>query len=200
VISISAKRPAFGRHGALVAALFGLAMATVSEGARADAASWFSLAGGAGVYSEGDTRRYPGALQLELGMGSTPASPIVIGGVAKTFSYFGHGTDLALTLRMATGGYARGWFGVALDAGAYQRWWGTDSTGFMGAFVVGGPLGLQLSAMTEQGTNDVRVYAATFGIDFLRLTVYRNASGGYWPNPIRAPIEAMGSQGDQARR
>jgi hypothetical protein len=200
VISFSAKGLALRRQGALVAALFGLAAATLSEPARADAASWFSLAGGAGVYSEGDTRHYPGALQIELGIGSTPASPIVVGAVAKTFSYFGYGTDVAFTLRTATGGFARGWFGVALDAGAYQRWWGTDSSGFLGALVVGGPLGLQVSAMTEQGTNDVRVYAATFGIDLLRLTVYRNSSGGYWPNPIRAPIEPTGSQTDQARR
>jgi hypothetical protein len=124
------------------------------------------------------------------GMGTSPANAVVIGGVAKTFSYFGYGTDIAFTLRAATGGFARGGFGFALDAGAYQRWWGTDSSGFLGALVIGGPLGLQMTAMTEQGTNEVQVYAVTLGIDFLRLTVYRDSSGGYWPNPMRAPIEA----------
>jgi len=144
-----------------------------------------------GALSEGGGRQYyPGALQLELGIGSSPASAVVVGGVVKTLSYFGNGTDLAFTLRAASGGFVRGGFGFALDAGAYQRWWGEDSSGFLGALVLGGPFGLQLTGMTEQGTNDVRAYAATFGIDFLRLTVYRNSSGGYWPNPMLAPVQA----------
>lgn len=174
----------------LPAALFGLATASFSFSAHADAASWFSLAGGLGNFSEGGTRQYPGALQLELGLGSSPARAVVVGGVVKTLSYFGNGTDLAFTLRAASGGFARGGFGFAIDAGGYERWWGENSAGFLGALVLGGPLGLQLTGMTEQGTNDVRAYAAVFGIDFLRLTVYRNASGGYWPNPILAPVQA----------
>jgi hypothetical protein len=171
-------------------ALLVLATASFSTSAHADAASWFSVAGGLGAFSEGGQRQYPGALQLELGLGSSPASAVVVGGVAKTLSYFGNGTDVAFTFRFASGGFARGGFGFAIDAGAYQRWWGEDSSGVLGALVLGGPFGLQLTAMTEQGTNDVRAYAATFGIDFLRLTVYRNAPGGYWPNPILAPVEA----------
>jgi hypothetical protein len=187
---IFAKRERLRGSRRLSAALFGLAAASFSLSARADASSWFSIAGGAGAWTEGGTRQFPGALQLELGMGSSPARAVVVGGVAKSLSYFGKGTDLAFTLRGASGGFARGGFGFAIDAGAYQRWWGEDSSGFFGALVLGGPLGLQLTAMTEQGTNDVRAYAATLGIDFLRLTVYRNATGGYWPNPLLAPIEA----------
>jgi hypothetical protein len=173
-----------------LAALFVMGALSLSSSARADASSWFSVAGGLGSFTEAGQRQYPGALQLELGMGSSPASPVVVGGVAKTLSYFGNGTDLAFTLRLASGGFARGGFGFAIDAGGYQRWWGEDSSGFLGALVLGGPLGLQLTAMTEQGTSDVQAYAAVIGIDFLRLTVYRNASGGYWPNPMLAPVEA----------
>jgi hypothetical protein len=44
--------------------------------------------------------------------------------------------------------------------------------------------------MTEQGTNDRQAYAGTFGIDFLRLTVYRGTTGGYWPNPMIDPVQA----------
>jgi hypothetical protein len=167
-----------------------LATASFSSSVRADAASWFSVAGGLGSFSEGGQRLFPGALQFELGMGTSPANAVVVGGVAKTLSYFGNGTDVAFTLRFASGGFARGGFGFAIDTGAYQRWWGEDSTGFLGALVLGGPLGLQLTALTEQGTSDVQAYAATFGIDLLRLTVYRDSAGGYWPNPLRAPIEA----------
>jgi hypothetical protein len=189
VISISAKRLVFLRHRALLGACCGMATASFSQLAHADAASWFSVAGGLGSFSEGATRYYPGALQLELGIGTSPANAVIVGGVAKTLSYFGNGTDFAFTLRTASGGFARGGFGLALDAGAYQRWWGAESSGFLGALVLGGPLGLQLTATTEQGTNDVHAYAATIGIDFLRLTVYRNTSGGYWPNPL-PPLEA----------
>jgi hypothetical protein len=174
----------------LPAAFFGLAIASFSSSARADASSWFSVAGGVGAFSEGGQRQLPGALQLELGLGSSPASAVVVGGVVKSLSYFGNGTDLAFTLRFASGGFARGGFGFAVDAGAYQRWWGEDSSGFLGALVLGAPLGLQLTGTTEQGTSDVQAYAVTLGIDFLRLTVYRNAPGGYWPNPIMAPIQA----------
>jgi hypothetical protein len=165
-------------------------IATLSS-TRADAASWFSLSGGLSAFSDGGARQYPGALQLELGMGSSPAHAVVVGGLVKSLSYFGDGTDLAFTLRGASGGFARGGFGFAIDAGAYQRWWGEDSYGFLGAIVLGGPFGLQLTGLTEQGTSDVRSYVAMFGIDFLRLTVYRNASGGYWPNPMLAPVQAL---------
>jgi hypothetical protein len=190
VISSAAKRQRWLKSRWLSAALLGLGTASFAPSAHADAASWFSVAGGLGAFSEGGTRRYPGALQLELGLGSSPANAIVLGGVAKTLSYFGNGTDLAFTLRGASGGFARGGFGFAIDAGAYQRWWGEDSSGFLGALVLGAPFGFQLTAMTEIGTNDVRAYAATVGIDLLRLTVYRNASGGYWPNPMMSTVEA----------
>jgi hypothetical protein len=185
ILGVGASQPRF-----LGTMLLGLLASSLSRPANADASSWFSLAGGAGALLEGGTRSYPGALQIELGLGSSPASPIVVGGVVKSFSYFGSGTDLALTLRTATGGFARGDFGFALDAGAYQRWWGVNSTGFFGAVVVGLPYGLQLTAMTEQGTNDRQAYAGTFGIDFLRLTVYRGTTGGYWPNPMIDPVQA----------
>jgi hypothetical protein len=171
--------------------LFALAAASFSRSAKADASSWFSLAGGAGAMMEGQSKNYPGAFQLELGLGSSPASPVVVGAVLKTFSFFGSGTDLALTFRGATGGFARGGFGFALDAGGYERFWGTGSAGFFGAVVLGAPFGLQLTAMTEQGTNDTQTYAAVFGIDLLRLTVYRGATGGHFPNPMPAPVQAL---------
>jgi hypothetical protein len=190
VISNRLKHEARRVRSVLPAAVIGLVTTSFSVTAGADTASWFSLAGGLGTFSEGGTRQYPGALQLELGMGSPAANAVVVGAVVKSLSYFGSGTDLAFTLRGASGGFARGGFGFAIDAGGYQRWWGDDSTGFLGALVLGGPFGLQLTGTTEQGTNNVRAYTALFGIDLLRLTVYRGVSGGYWPNPMLAPVEA----------
>src|SRR5438132_1713788 len=91
----------------------------------------------------------PGALQLEMGVGSPPHGAVVVGGLLKTMTFFSKGTDVVFAPRVATGGFVRGGFGLALDAGAYQRWWGPEnSTGFMGSVILGAPFGLQLAATT----------------------------------------------------
>lgn len=163
----------------MLAALF-------SREARADVSSWF-LAGGGVTFLPHDhlaTQR-PGTLHLELGVGSPPHTPVIVGGVFKSLTFFGQGTDLLLVTRVASGGFVRGGFGLAVDAGGYQRWWGvTNSTGFTGALVFGAPFGLELTALTEQGSNQVHTYGATIGVDFLRLTVYRTALNNVWPNPF----------------
>ena len=154
--------------------------------ARADVSSWFFAGGGIGVmpHDQGPTDR-PGTLQLEMGVGSPPHTAIVIGGLLKSMTFFGQGTDLAVVARGATGGFVRGGFGLALDAGAYERWWGPEiTTGFSGSILLGAPLGVQLAMTTEQGRNQEHVYIATLGIDFLRLTVYRAALQDLWPNPF----------------
>jgi len=153
--------------------------------ARADVSSWFYVGAGATSLAQSTFATVqPFTLQTELGMGSPPDKAVILGGLVKAYTYFGQGTDLALTVRGASGGFVRGGLGFAIDAGAYERWWGQGSAGFLGALVLGGPFGLQLTGMTEQGSNDVRTYGVTIGIDFLRLTVYRNTSQNYWPNPI----------------
>ena len=55
--------------------------------------------------------------------------------------------------RFANQGFQKGWFGFAVDLGAYQRFWGIGSTGFSGQAVLGGPFGLQLAALGMVGTN-----------------------------------------------
>jgi hypothetical protein len=155
--------------------------------ARADVSSWFYLGGGiASAQFAGGSTGHPGTLAVEIGVGSPPDKTVIVGGLFKSFSYFGDGTDFAVALRGASGGFVRGGFGWAVDAGAYERLWGENSTGFLGAIVLGVPFGFQLAATTEQGSHDVRVYGATIGLDFLRLTVYRTAAQSYWPNPFPA--------------
>ncbi|HEX9295340.1 MAG TPA: hypothetical protein VF881_05880 [Polyangiaceae bacterium] len=153
--------------------------------ARADVSSWFYVGGGMTALS---AEQRPGTLQAELGMGSTPSAMVIVGGLMKTLTFFGHGSDLALVARMASGGFVRGGFGFALDGGGYQRWWGESSTGLIGALVLGAPFGIQVTGMTERGSNDVRTYGATVGIDFLRLTVYRTTATSYWPNTVVPPL------------
>jgi hypothetical protein len=162
--------------------------------ARADVSSWFYA--GAGATSLAQTQFatvQPFTLQTELGVGSPPDKAVIIGGLVKSFTYFGTGTDFAFTVRGASGGFVRGGFGFAIDAGFYERWWGDGSSGFLGSLALGAPFGLQLAATTEQGSNDVRSYGLTLGVDFLRLTVYRTTSQNYWPNPI-LPAGVVGAR------
>jgi hypothetical protein len=169
----------------LAAFTIALLAAFTPASARADITSWFSLGGGiAALAQPQDPNHYPAVLQGEAGLGSPPRGAVIVGGVAKTLTYFGQGTDLAIALRGATGGFVRGGFGFAIDAGAYHRGWGRGSDGFLGALVLGAPLGFQLTGLVELGSNDVQTYGAVLGIDFLRLTVYRATSGSYWPNPM----------------
>jgi hypothetical protein len=175
-------------------ALATLVAAFYAREASADVTSWFYAGAGLMSLNEVPKTVRPFTLQIETGVGSPPHGPVTVGGVFKTMTFFGQGTDLALVTRVATGGFVRGGFGVAVDAGAYQRWWGPDnSTGFLGSLVVGVPFGLQLSATTEQGSSNVHAYGATLGIDFLRLTVYRTALSSFWPNPF-PPANADGSR------
>jgi hypothetical protein len=162
-------------------------LATVSlvGTARADITSWFAVYGGATSLGEqGAARAAAPLLQLETGAGSSPAGSLVFGGLLKSLTAFGRGTDLALTARVATGGFVRGGWGGALDVGPYRRWWGVQSSGVLGQLVVGAPFGLQLTAFTEQGTHEARAYGAALGIDLLRLTVYRSNAQSSWYNPI----------------
>jgi hypothetical protein len=153
--------------------------------AKADVSSWFQAGGGITWLSEaGTSHENPGTLQIDLGVGSPPNKSMIVGGILRSLTFFGRGTDLAFAARGATGGFVRGDWGVALDAGMYQRWWGSNSTGFIGDVALGAPYGLQLTALTEQGSNSVHSYGVVFGIDFLRLTVYRASSQQYWPNPF----------------
>ena len=101
-----------------------LVFACFATEARADVSSWFYAGGGASsLSSTADSTSRPGTLQMELGMGSPPHGAVVIGGLVKMMTFFSHGSDLAVVTRGASGGFVRGGFGFAIDAGAYQRWW-----------------------------------------------------------------------------
>ena len=168
----------FGRWsvalGSLAAALF------LADNARADVSSWVYAGFGPAYLKDVDKSRY--TLQLESGLGTPPAT-IVVGGLFRVQPYFGEGTDLALLARVATRGFVQGGFGLALDAGGYQRFWGEGSSGGLGSLVVGLPWGINLSASGGVGTNDTRFATITLGLDFARLTVYRTYGTNWFMNP-----------------
>lgn len=162
-------------------------MLVASTPARADVSSWLSVMGGAGSLSRPDvddaTHR---AMQLGLGIGTSPERAVVVGPMLKATTYFDLGTDLSLSLRAATGGFVRGGFGLAIDAGGFERYWGDGTSGFGGALVLGAPWGIQASVDWSRGTDTSRAMAAFVGLDLLRLTVYRTSGTTWMPNPYPA--------------
>jgi hypothetical protein len=172
-----------------------------SSPSRADASSWLFAGGGAMSWKQGGGDfTVDSALSLDLGVGTTPDAPFLFGGLFRVTSLLGSGTDLALLARAATRGFQAAELGVAVDAGAYQRFWGERSTGFTGALTLGAPLGLSLSLQASVGTNDALAFGAVAGIDLLRLTVYRQSMLQWWPNPSPAQERGRGRGDDIASR
>jgi len=152
--------------------------------AHADVSSWVYVGGGASQIEQRDLeRKIDKTLSLETGLGTSPHRVLVFGGMFKLLALFGDGADLGLSARLASRGFVTGGFGLALDAGPYQRFWGDGSTGGQAALVLGAPWGLTLSLGGGYGTNDARQIGASLGFDFARLTVYRLSGENWLPNP-----------------
>jgi hypothetical protein len=165
--------------------------------ARADVTSWLAVGSGyAGLKNRFTSSWNTGAdLTYSLGVGTSPLSPVVIGGVVRGTSMLGlSGTDLGVALRLASGGYARGEWGLALDLGGVVRAWGDDAYGTLplaAAVTLGAPWGLGLAlsfaSTTEPGGSQSYTAFAAIEIDLLRLTVMRQGpSERWWPNPAPA--------------
>ena len=169
----------------LLVSLLGLCGATAYAGsARADVSSWAYVGSGASALEQhGLKLKVDPTLAIETGIGTAPSHPIVVGGMVKFLTLFGSGTDLNVSLRVATQGFVTGKFGLALDAGPYRRFWGEGSTGGQAALVLGAPWGLTLSLGGGVGSNGAHQVGASLGVDFARLTVYRLSGLDWFPNP-----------------
>ena len=152
--------------------------------AHADVSSWAYVGSGVSSIKQQDLElKVDPSLAIETGIGTPATHPFVVGGMFKLKGLIGDGADLGLALRLATRGFVTGQFGLALDAGPYQRFWGAGSSGGQGALVIGAPWGITLSLGGGMGTHDAREYGATLGLDFARLTVYRLSGENWFPNP-----------------
>jgi hypothetical protein len=163
--------------------------------ARADASSWMFFGGGAVALKQGTSipdYAVSGALQIDVGVGTTPEAPFIAGGLFRLTPMFTSGVDMSLLARGATRGFQQGGFGVAFDAGGYLRVWGPGSVGFQGGLTIGAPLGLTLALVGSVGSDSARSFGAVAGIDFLRLTVYRKTMLDAWPNPL--PSQELSSR------
>lgn len=164
--------------------------------AQADVSSWLGVGSGLSLQRDGIAKSTEVAvpLSLSLGVGSSPRGAVVVGGLARSVTHFGLGTDLGLAARVASGGFARGDWGLAADVGVVARWWNGGDFGrypFQGVVTLGAPWGLGLALGGQLGTLDNAPSAqggfALLEIDLLRLTVMRQGStDSTWFNPAPA--------------
>ena len=151
--------------------------------ARADLSSWYSVGfGAARLSADGVDPHWRYQLPFNVGVGTPPSLPVVVGVGVRFNPYFGDGSDYAAYLRLATRGYATGQLGLALDGGGFSRVFDGGSSGWLSTLNVGGPWGLILSGTYERGTNGVQTTSVALGVDLLRLTVYRLGNESMWPN------------------
>lgn len=174
--------------------------------ASADTSSWLSVTGGYALrrFERVKPPAVPGlaaveydgydkgtALSFATGIGSDPNAGFVVGGLLRSTTTFTLGTDLGLAARFASGGFARGQWGLAFDAGVSWRLWkGASQYGrfpVQAMLVGGGPWGFELSVGADVanlgGDPQSRGFVALFGVDLLRLTVMRKgATDKWWEN------------------
>ena len=157
--------------------------------ARADVASWMFV--GAGWSRVQDTGAgagsdYPAVL-VDVGLGTSPTAPLVIGGVLHGSGHIGFGSDWGGALRLTTGGYSRGNWGLGLDVGPQYRFGERPGPVGSARLLLGGPWGLGVSAGASYGPEEVATFTVVLGVDFARLTVHRTSGLDWLPNPHPSP-------------
>ena len=167
--------------------LAGLAALAVSAPARAETSAWATVSGGALAWKQAGSAYAPAAtMAIDFGVGTSPDARFIIGGFARLQPVFGSGADLDFLARGASHGFQAGDWGFAIDAGTYLRFWGGQSFGFTGGASLGLPLGFTVSLQTNAGTNGALAFGGSAGLDFLRLTIYRQTLLQRWKNPSPA--------------
>lgn len=162
-----------------------LLLLSLTRPASADASGWVFAGGGISYLKQHSLSLNPGAtMLLQTGIGTSPANTLIFGGSFQLQTFFAHGSDLSVLARLATNGYVNGGFGLALDAGPYQRFWGEESTGGVANLFLGAPWGITLGVIGSSGSHDARAVSAVIGLDFARLTVFRSTGTNWLPNPF----------------
>ncbi len=161
------------------------AVLSLTADASAQPSAWAYVGGGALAWQGGDVPDIimSPTLVIDAGIGTEPIGPVIVGGVFRLQPVIGEGSDMALSLRLATSGFQSGWIGGAIDVGGYARLWGPRSAGVYGQAILGGPFGLQLAVQGMYGGNATYGIGGSLGIDFVRLTISREHLLDWWPNP-----------------
>ncbi len=175
------------RKASWIGLALGAGLLVAPSAAWADASAWAYAGGGAFLLKEGTEALTPrAAMSFDFGMGTNPDGKFIVGGLFRLTPVFGLGPDMAVMARAATHGFQASRFGAAIDVGYFQRLHGSYSSGVTGSLTIGFPLGFSLAMHGVYGTNDTLGFGAIAGIDFLRLTVYRQVLLDKWPNPSPA--------------
>lgn len=180
-----------------LATAFAISLLTAPALARADVTSWLAVGGGYSLQASErrDETSSGGTFNASIGVGSSPHTALIVGGLFRTTTHFGLGTDLGLAARFATRGFVQGDFGFALDTGVVGRFWDRGDYGRWPVQVVatvGVPFGFQLAAGAQfwsvsGGEPFARGGFLALELDLLRLTVMRRgATTSLWPNPSPA--------------
>ena len=164
--------------------------------AHADVSSWLAIGGGYSLEHDvaADRMHDAGLLSTSIGVGSSPRADWVVGGIFRTTTHFGLGTDLSIGPRVTTGGFSRGDWGLAFDLGVVGRFWNDGDFGrfpAQGVVTLGGPWGLGLALGGQLGdlgsSHLTRGAFMALEVDLLRLTVMRQGTtDAYWLNPSPA--------------
>jgi hypothetical protein len=164
---------------------------------QAEPSAWLSAGTGYGLARAESRDAFDRAntLGFAIGVGTDPNASFVLGYLLRSTTYFTLGTDLGVAVRGASGGFARGQWGFAVEVGPKWRTWsnGADYGRFPlgGMIFLGAPWGLQLGVggefMNLRDDAPARGVIAVLEIDLLRLTVMRKgATDRYWENPSPA--------------
>lgn len=176
--------------------------------AQAEPTSWLSVSSGvAGERNVVTGSEVVPVFSAALGVGTDPNGKFSVGGLFRTTTYFGIGTELALGPRLATAGFTRGSFGFAFDLGVALRPFGRSDYGrvpLQGGVVVGFPWGVQLETGLRlfdlSGQPSALGGFVTLGVDLLRFSVHRRGSTEQiWPNPAAAgapPLPVLALPGE----
>jgi hypothetical protein len=127
-------------------------------------------------------------LDLDLGIGTLASRPLVLAGLFHFAPQFAVGADLGGALRLCTGSYARGEFGLALDLGAHHRFASIGGVAGSSRLVVGGPWGMFAGLTGSYGQNEVWTGTLAVGVDFARATVHRAHGEETLPSPLHQPM------------
>lgn len=169
-----------------------LALILRPELAQADVASWMYVGAGVGRLTlpsgSNDTTTNRATLALDTGFGTSPLSPVVVGFAFKALGYLEEGVDVGFALRGTSSGYSRGMWGVALDVGVMQRFWGQSATLPTASLSLGLPWGVTLAATAGSDFDATHTLGFTLGFDWARLTAHRASGESQWRN-YRLPVE-----------
>ena len=185
------------RSSALAACSVFVAALAVTAPAFAEPTTWLSVGGGYGLERNTTlaTMDGAGAMSLGIGIGTSSKNALVVGSMFRSTTYFSLGTDISLSLRVATRGFARGDWGLAFDGGVVGRFWKDRDHGrypLQAVVTAGIPFGFQLGVGAQFWNVTGQAPYATGGfcvieLDLLRLTVMRQGSTErFWPNPAPA--------------